>query len=116
MAEPILSPDATKHYDQIEEANRLLSVGGQLELMRTRELLTRFLPDVPAEVIDVGGGAGIHAFWLAGQGYDVHLVDAVEHHIETARKSAPHNQSAPVTMAVGVDIGDSRSGSRPQPD
>jgi ubiquinone/menaquinone biosynthesis C-methylase UbiE len=101
MREPILSPEATRHYQQIDEARRLLSGSGQLELVRTRELLGRFLPAAPAEVIDVGGGAGIHAFWLADQGYDVHLVDAVPHHIETARETAQGRERVPVTIEVG---------------
>ena len=101
MPDPILSPEATRHYQQIDEASRLLSGVGLLELVRTRELLGRFLPGAPAEVIDVGGGAGIHAFWLADQGYDVHLIDAVPHHIETARKAAEGREHAPATMEVG---------------
>ena len=40
---------------------------------------------------DVGGGAGAYAFWLANQGYDVHLVDLsprlVELAIERDRKA-----------------------------
>jgi methylase of polypeptide subunit release factors len=49
----------------------------RLELLRTRELLQRQLPSSPAVVLDVGGGTGVHAAWLAGRGYRVHLVDLV---------------------------------------
>src|SRR5215469_13049084 len=33
----------------------------------------------------LGGGAGIHAFWLAQRGYQVHLIDPVELQLEEAR-------------------------------
>ena len=71
--------------------------------MRTRELLSRFLLKPPACVVDVGGGARIHSFWLAEQGYDVHLIDAVSHHIETAKSVAKQRANPPVSMQVGGD-------------
>jgi SAM-dependent methyltransferase len=36
-------------------------------------------------VLDVGGGPGEYAAWLAGRGYDVTLVDPVALHVEQAR-------------------------------
>jgi hypothetical protein len=39
------------------------------ELLRTRELLQRQRPSPPAVVLDVSGGTGVHAAWLAGRGY-----------------------------------------------
>jgi methylase of polypeptide subunit release factors len=39
------------------------------ELLRTRELLQRQRPSPPAVVLDMGGGTGVHAAWLAGRGY-----------------------------------------------
>ncbi|MEA5361317.1 class I SAM-dependent methyltransferase [Amycolatopsis sp., V23-08] len=56
---------------------------GRLEYLRTRELLHRFLPG-HARVLDVGGGTGVHAAWLAGEGHTVHLVDVVPGHVATA--------------------------------
>jgi hypothetical protein len=38
------------------------------ELLRTRELLQRQRPSPPAVVLDVSGGTGVHAAWLAGRG------------------------------------------------
>lgn len=71
------------HYD---EARRLDSGGSAgVERARTLDILQRYLPAAPAVVLDVGGGTGAYAFPLADAGYEVHLVDPVEHHIEQAR-------------------------------
>jgi ubiquinone/menaquinone biosynthesis C-methylase UbiE len=66
-----------------------------LERVRTQELLERFLPEPPASVLDVGGGTGIHAEWLAERGYDVHVIDPIETHVDRAARIAG------VTAAVG---------------
>ena len=76
--------DITAYYDRGEEAGRL-DDWGRLELVRTQELLGRYLPPAPAVVLDVGGGPGAYAVWLAGLGYDVTLIDPVALHVEQAR-------------------------------
>jgi ubiquinone/menaquinone biosynthesis C-methylase UbiE len=90
--------DIAAYYDRGEEARRL-GDWGRLELVRTQVLLERYLPAAPAEVLDVGGGPGVYAVWLAGLGYRVRLVDPVELHVDQAR-------------AAGVeraDVGDARA-------
>ncbi|HEU5421267.1 MAG TPA: methyltransferase domain-containing protein [Streptosporangiaceae bacterium] len=72
------------HYAEGREHARLTS-GQSLELLRTRVLLERFLPDSPARVLDVGGGSGVYASWLSGRGYQVHLIDPVPLHRQQAR-------------------------------
>jgi ubiquinone/menaquinone biosynthesis C-methylase UbiE len=78
-----------EHYtNRHDEARRLSStLKGQLERLRVHELLTRYLPTPPARVADVGGGPGVHASWLGEQGYDVELLDPVEHHVAQARRA-----------------------------
>lgn len=49
------------YYDKGQEASRLFAGPGRLELVRTQELITRFLPQGPLEILDVGGGPGIPA-------------------------------------------------------
>jgi SAM-dependent methyltransferase len=71
----------TRGYD---EAGRLARAKNVLELVRTRVLLRARLPAPPARVLDVGGGTGAHAAWLAQDGYAVTLVDLVPAHVETA--------------------------------
>lgn len=96
-------PEIVVHYeDTFDEAGRLLSGGwGQVELLRTQELIRRFVPEPPATVIDVGGGPGVHAAWLADEGYEVHLIDPVPRHVASARV-----RPEPI---AGVVEGDARS-------
>ncbi|MEU5302733.1 class I SAM-dependent methyltransferase [Streptomyces noursei] len=90
-----LAPSVMRFYGEtVNEDSRLRSsADGRMELVRTQELLRRFLPPAPARVLDVGGGTGIHAEWLVKDGYDVTLVDPVPRHVEAA--------SAVCTSVVG---------------
>lgn len=45
------------YYDCGIEQARLFAGGETLELVRTQELLRRYMPQPPARVLDVGGGA-----------------------------------------------------------
>jgi SAM-dependent methyltransferase len=83
-----LAPEVMRFYESaITEADRLsASADGMLEMVRTQELLRRYLPAAPAGVLDVGGGPGAHARWLGEDGYAVHLVDPVPRHVEQARR------------------------------
>jgi 2-polyprenyl-3-methyl-5-hydroxy-6-metoxy-1,4-benzoquinol methylase len=52
-------------------------------------------------VLDVGGATGVHASWLAADGYRVHIVDLTPRHVEKARADL-----AP--LGVTADLGDAR--------
>ncbi len=106
---PSLEPVQT-YYEASDEANRLLVDGGQLELVRTQELILRYLPPPPGEVFDIGGGAGIYACWLAKLGYDVHLVDIVPLHIEQAQAASSAQPDHPLASCT---VGDARAVDRP---
>jgi SAM-dependent methyltransferase len=86
-----LAPSVMQFYGEtVNEDSRLRSsADGRMELVRTQELLRRFLPPAPARVLDVGGGTGIHAEWLVKDGYDVALVDPVPRHVEAASAVCP---------------------------
>jgi ubiquinone/menaquinone biosynthesis C-methylase UbiE len=64
---PELDPDVRVYYEEGEEASRLFGgfPSGPLERTRTQEILDRYLPPGPLEVLDVGGGPGAYAAWLA---------------------------------------------------
>jgi len=76
------------YYDSGIELGRLERGYWRLEFARTKELLLRYLPPAPARVLDVGGGPGAYAAWLADAGYDVKLVDLLPLHVEHARELA----------------------------
>lgn len=83
----MMDTEIDRYYsDDFDEIDRLsINAVGRLERERTKELLQRFLPPAPARVLDVGGGPGVYASWLATLGYDVTLVDPVARHREEAR-------------------------------
>jgi SAM-dependent methyltransferase len=91
----------TQHYEGTREEDRLTEGVGQLELVRTQEILRRFLPSSPGRVLDIGGGPGVYARWLAENGYQVHLVDPAPRHV--------HIVEAERGRGVTAEIGDARS-------
>ena len=94
------------HYQEGVEQERLLRGGaGRLEYLRTSELLARYLPQAPATVLDVGGGAGVYALPLAREGYSVHLIDAAPLHVEQAREASALQRDSPLASA---QVGDAR--------
>ncbi|MEU6849277.1 methyltransferase domain-containing protein [Actinacidiphila alni] len=97
---PQVAPEILDFYGSaFDESTRLTSsADGALELVRTQEILRRRLPPAPAKVIDIGGGAGVHAAWLVRDGYDVHLVDPVARHVEQA-----------ATTGCTTELGDARA-------
>jgi ubiquinone/menaquinone biosynthesis C-methylase UbiE len=78
--------DVVEYYERFAEEKRLTAGASRLEFERTKEILLRLLPKPPARIVDVGGAAGVYSAWLAGLGYDVHLVDASERLIGEASK------------------------------
>src|ERR1039458_1083366 len=57
--------EIVRYYSEADEASRLCTGWFQLEQARTQELILRHIPPAPATVLDIGGGAGAYACWLA---------------------------------------------------
>ena len=93
--------DIQRFYQAGLEGGRLLEGSGLVELARTQDVLERHLPTPPARVLDVGGGTGVYARWLAGRGYEVHLVDQSLRNVEEAQA----HPGPPLARAV---VGDAR--------
>jgi 2-polyprenyl-3-methyl-5-hydroxy-6-metoxy-1,4-benzoquinol methylase len=93
--------EVVQHYESTREEDRIASGFGQLELLRTQEILTRYLPPAPAAIIDVGGSTGVHARWLAEAGFQVHIVDLTPRHVAKA-------QSDLAEFGVTAEVGDAR--------
>lgn len=102
---PSNQSDMLRHYAGGEERDRLAEGRSQLERVRTQEILARHLPPSPATVVDIGGGPGAYAFWLAGQGYEVHLLDPVPLHIEQAAQASAQQ---PDHALASIRLGDAR--------
>jgi SAM-dependent methyltransferase len=97
--------EVVAYYEQGKEAPRLMQGSSMLEAARTKEILARYLPSPPGVVLDVGGGPGHYAVWLAGLGYEVHLIDPVPLHVEQARSASASQPESPI---ASVTIGDAR--------
>ena len=99
-ATPEIDPAIVSFYqDRYDEEQRLVrSPHGRLEFRRTQQLLRRYLPPPGSSVLDVGGGTGIHARWLAQDGYHVHLIDPIGDHVRKASRNP----------GITAQIGDAR--------
>jgi ubiquinone/menaquinone biosynthesis C-methylase UbiE len=94
--------DIIDHYASTGyEDKRLVTGIGRLEVVRTREIIQRYLAPTPQVIIDAGGGTGPYAFWLAELGHTVHLLDLVPRHAEMARERARTAIAAPASITVG---------------
>lgn len=91
------------HYSAADERSRLIAAES-LELLRTQVILDRVVPTTPSAILDVGGGAGVYASWLAERGHSVHLVDPVPKHVEQA--AALGTFTAALGDAVALDAAD----------
>lgn len=99
-----LPSETVRHYEAGAEKGRLESGGGLLELIRTKEIITRYLGERRADILDVGGGPGVYAKWLALIGHNVHLIDAVPSNVQEARKNA----RSPTGDLFSAELGDAR--------
>jgi len=100
LSDPVLS-----FYKEYDEASRLATGVFQLEFARTQELLRRYLPRAPATILDIGGGPGVYALWLAQLGYAVHVLDPVVSHLEQAKEASARQPEHPIASFV---VGDAR--------
>jgi ubiquinone/menaquinone biosynthesis C-methylase UbiE len=102
-----LGDEVVRHYESVQEEDRIAKGFAQLELLRVQEVLRRRLPDPPAKVLDVGGATGIHARWLAEDGYSVGIVDITPRHVAKANSDLAY-------LGVTAEVGDARH--LPDPD
>ena len=100
-----LPREVEAYYARGIEVGRLFRGHGTLELARTQEIILRHLPPAPGPVLDVGGGTGVYACWLASLGYRVTLVDASPFHVEQARQASARQPEHPL---AGCRLGDAR--------
>jgi ubiquinone/menaquinone biosynthesis C-methylase UbiE len=98
---PELRTEILAYYDRGRERSRLSDASGRLELERVQSILRRELPPAPARLLDVGGGPGVHAAWLARDGYDVVLIDPVPLHVAQALALSAGQPERPFAAEIG---------------
>lgn len=96
--------EVSAYYARGGEDTRLRAGEGRLELLRTQDILRRVLPAAPCDVLDVGGGSGVHAAWLTADGHRVRLIDPVPRHVTTA--AGLPGVSAALGDARALPVGD----------
>jgi SAM-dependent methyltransferase len=87
------------YYERGGERDRLSDGRGQLEFVRTTEIVARRLPSAPAVIADIGGGPGRYALWLASLGYQVEHRDLMPLHVGQLEADAAG--AAGIRTAVG---------------
>ncbi len=102
MAQSILD----YYTNDFSEDDRLTDPYGDVEWVRTIDILIRFLPHPPLTVLDIGGGTGRYAAWLRQRGYEVYLIDVVPRHVEIAKKRIGAVES---TIDWSAELGDARN-------
>lgn len=102
---PATPQEVIAHYSEGREQRRLSSGVGLLERARMEALLAGSLPRPPTSILDVGGGPGHYACWLAQHGYEVHLIDPVPLHIAQATSAS---RAQPDGQLASIHLGDAR--------
>jgi len=92
------------YYEANSEDQRLFKIH-QIEFIRTKEIISRYLPDKPIKIIDLCGAVGHYAYWLAEMGHEVHLLDLSPGHIEKAKE----NRKIYNADLKNIEIGDARN-------
>jgi ubiquinone/menaquinone biosynthesis C-methylase UbiE len=78
-----------KYYGIFPEWGRLERPhDGALEFEVNRAWISRYLPKPGARILDIGGGPGRYAIWLAEHGYNVTLADLSSDLLAIAREKA----------------------------
>jgi ubiquinone/menaquinone biosynthesis C-methylase UbiE len=105
MVRGMVNPEIHAYYEHGFEQDRLAGGRQRIEFLRVWDLLERHLPLPPAQILDIGGGAGAYAVPLTAAGYEVHLVDPVPLHVSQAAEAS---RAAGVQLA-GATVGDARA-------
>ncbi len=84
----LINQNITLFYNKASEETRLNKGMGVFEFERIKSLIEKYIPSSSSRIIDVGGGTGKYAEWLAKKGHQVHLVEPVSKHVKIAQSSA----------------------------
>jgi ubiquinone/menaquinone biosynthesis C-methylase UbiE len=90
-------------YESYDEDERI-TIRHPLEFIRTKELISRHLPQRPIKIIDLCGATGHYSYWLAEKGHEVHLKDLSPKHIQAAK----NYEKKYTAKLASISLGDSR--------
>jgi len=112
-----VSDDSWAHLADLFADEAYATVKGHVRTYVLHQHLVEHLPDPPATVLDVGGGAGHQSFPLAQAGYDVTLLDPSPAMLDKARQRLqrlPADAQRRVTLleADGENAGEAVHGRR----
>jgi ubiquinone/menaquinone biosynthesis C-methylase UbiE len=96
-----LDADIKVHYESGVEKDRLVKDTERLEFDRTKQIISRYLPKKPATILDIGGGPGVYASWLAEMGHIVHLIDPLPLHVTQARERMKQTGISVASISLG---------------
>lgn len=99
----LISRNIELFYTKASEETRLEKGMGVFEFERIKTLIEKYIPNPSAKIIDVGGGTGKYAEWLAKKGHQVHLVEPVFKHLKIAQ-----NRASRVKNKFSIHRGESR--------
>jgi ubiquinone/menaquinone biosynthesis C-methylase UbiE len=102
--------DIIDFYSLGLESSRFQEIQGEIELIRTKEIVSRYLTGEQKIILDIGGGPGEYACWLAKKGHKVHLIDPIPLHIKEAKQASNQQPTFPLES---INLGDARSLSFP---
>ena len=103
--EPLIQTEIDRHYTELYDESARLSGDAlsQIELIRTQEIIERYLPATPADILDIGGGPGVYSGWLSEMGHRPTLIDPVALHVEQALQAGVPNAMAGVAGQLDFD-------------
>lgn len=84
----LISSEIERFYNQASEETRLDKGMGVFEFERIKTLIDKYLTASPATILDIGGGTGKYAAWLAQKGHHVHMVEPLAKHLALAQQRA----------------------------
>jgi len=100
----LISKNIDTFYTRASEETRLEKGMGVFEFERIKYLIKKYiLKSSPIRILDIGGGTGKYAEWLAEQGHQVCLIDPVIKHVNIAK-----NRSAALKNKFSVHLGEAR--------
>jgi ubiquinone/menaquinone biosynthesis C-methylase UbiE len=96
----LISKELDDFYNKASEETRLEKGMGIFEFERIKDLIALHISKPNATIIDVGGGTGKYAEWLANKGHKVQLIEPVLKHTKLAEKRAKKLKN-PFSVTIG---------------